>query len=63
MEDAEGSAGAEPAFGYFFKVVQTVLNVALGVFVWQVEQVHGAGCVGDVDDYVADLAETVGTAV
>ena len=63
VEDAEGTTGTEPAFSNLFEMGETVRDVALSDFVRQVEQMDGTGGVGDVDDNVADLAETVGAAV
>lgn len=63
VEYAEGAACTEPAFGNLFEMGEAVGDVALGDFVRKVEQVDGTSGVGDVDDNVAYLAETVGTAV
>ena len=63
VEDSESTPGTEPAFGNLFEMGEAMGDVALGDLVREVEQVDGTGGVGDVDDNVADLAETVGAAV
>jgi len=42
-EDAEGAAGAEPAFGDLFEMLDAVDNIALCVLFGQVEEVDSAG--------------------
>lgn len=63
VENAESTTGTEPTFGNLFEMSEAVGDVALGDFVRQIEQMNGTGGVGDVDNNVADLAETVGATV
>lgn len=63
VEDAESTTGTEPAFGNLFEMGETVRDVALGDLVGQIEQMDGTGGVGDVDNNVADLTETIGATV
>lgn len=42
LQDGEGLAGAEPAFGDFFEVLEAVHDVPLGILLGQVEQMDGA---------------------
>jgi hypothetical protein len=58
-EDVESSSGAKPAFCDFFQMLNSVHYISLCALVWQVEKVNGACRVGNVDDDVADLAQTV----
>lgn len=59
VEDAQGSASAEPAFSYFFEVFDAMDDISFGVLFGEIEEVNGAGGVGDVDDDVWDLPKTV----
>ena len=62
-EDAEGAARAEPAFCYLFEMLDAVYDVSTGVLLGEIEKVDSAGAMGDVDCYIADLAEAVGSFV
>lgn len=42
LQDGEGFAGAEPAFGDLFKVLEAVHDIPLSVLLGQVKQVDGA---------------------
>ena len=59
VKDAEGTSSTKPTFCHFFKILQTVDDVSLGVFVGEVEKVDGTCGVGDINDNIADLLQSI----
>lgn len=63
MQDAQRLSGAKPAFSNLFKVLKSMDKVADGVLLREIEEVNGAGGMGDIDSQVDDLAQAMGALV
>lgn len=63
IQDTKGTSSTKPTLRHFLEILQPVDKVPLGILVGEIEEVNSTCRVGNIDNNVTDLFQSIATFV